>query len=387
MKKKNLIATACALYFTYFIHGIGVSILSQYKEALVGAWGAPGIATVLQVIAALGLGRLIALPLSGYASDRFGRKVSGLVGVAFYVLYFIGIAASKTARGAYALAVFGGIANSFLDTCVTPTVLEIFGERGAKANMFTKFSMSIGQFVLPFIIGMASAAALSYRAVFILMGVLIAIDGVLIAFLPFPEMQAAPKDADARFHIRREVLPVVFMGFTTTATFTLWLNCNQELGALYGMADPSKIQAFYALGTILAILLTAFVVLKKIDTEDVLILYPAICLIALAIVYFVRTPLSAVIGGFLIGYAGAGGVLQLVVAEANAYYPLHKGKITSVVMIASSIANYVVLALAGVITHAAGEAAPLAIVVLNMAFTGLSVLFALYVKRKKRVRA
>ena len=29
----------------------------------------------------------------------------------------------------------------------------------------------------------------------------------------------------------------------------LWLNCNQELGKLYNLSDPSKIQSFYAVGT------------------------------------------------------------------------------------------------------------------------------------------
>nr|WP_231723771.1 hypothetical protein [Gemella sp. oral taxon 928] len=37
--KKPFILTALALYFTYFIHGIGVSILAQYKSDLVAAWG------------------------------------------------------------------------------------------------------------------------------------------------------------------------------------------------------------------------------------------------------------------------------------------------------------------------------------------------------------
>lgn len=384
MNKRSVFLTACALYFTYFIHGIGVSILSQYKETLALAWAAPSIATVLQVIAALGLGRLIALPISGYVSDRFGRKVSGLIGVFVYVLYFIGMATTKSASLAYGLAVAGGVANSFLDTCVTPTILELFREKGATANMFTKFSMSIGQFLLPFIIGFASAASLPYSFVFILMGIAIAIDGILIAFLPFPEKTEAERADRSRFHLKKDAIPAILMGFTSTATFTLWLNCNQELGALYGVADPSSLQSIYAVGTILAILLTAFFVLKRVGTRDVLVAYPALCLIALAFVYTVRRPFAVQLAAFVIGYAGAGGVLQLVVAEANRHYPFHKGKITSVVMIASSIANYVVLAGAGALTGAFGERAPLFIVLFNMFLTALSVVFAVAIRRRER---
>ena len=40
---KMLIFTSLAAYFTYFIHGIGASILGQYKPEFAAAWGAkPG---------------------------------------------------------------------------------------------------------------------------------------------------------------------------------------------------------------------------------------------------------------------------------------------------------------------------------------------------------
>ncbi|MDY3118256.1 MAG: MFS transporter [Peptoniphilus sp.] len=381
---QSLYRTVLPLYFTYFIHGIGVSILSQYKSVLQRAWGAADISAVIQVIAALGLGRLVALPLSGWASDKWGRKVSGLVGVALYTVYFFGIAFCASAKGAYVLAVIGGMANSFLDTCVTPTILELFKEKGPKANMFTKFAMSLGQFVLPFVIGLAAARAVDYRAVFSLFGALIALDGLLIATAKFPREKATEAEIARSMGLRPGIVPVVLMGFTATATFTLWLNCNQELGSLYHMSDPSIIQSVYAAGTVAAILATAIVVLKKIDTEDVLVLYPALCFVALAYTYFVRTPLSPLIGGFFIGYGGAGGVLQLVVAEANALYDEHKGKITSVVMMASSVANYAILAVAGALTAKTGFMAPTYVVLLNMAVTALSVLFALAIRKRKR---
>ena len=82
---KMLIFTSLAAYFTYFIHGIGASILGQYKPEFAAAWGAKPLADgtldvsmVVSVIAALGLGRLISLPFSGPLSDKYGRKLSGI---------------------------------------------------------------------------------------------------------------------------------------------------------------------------------------------------------------------------------------------------------------------------------------------------------------------
>lgn len=365
MNAKRFYPTAIALYFTYFIHGIGVSILGQYKQDFAGVWGADklsdgtfDVSMVIAVIAALGLGRLLTLPISGPFSDKFGRKPSALIGVGLYAVYFIGLAFAPNMYIAYAFAFVGGAANSFLDTAVTPSVLEIFTKNGAIANMFTKFSISIGQFVLPFAIGMVAAANMSFRTLFVITMALIVIDGLIIAFMPFPPMNnnvGGEKAKPEKMKFNATSWAIIGIGFTCTSTFQLWLNCNQELGKLYGMADPSKIQSFYSLGTMCAILITAVLVKKFILPVRILILYPAIATLMLLIIYIVQTPTICLIGGFVIGYAAAGGVLQLAVSTANEFFPTNKGKITSIVMISSSLANYIVLNVASYITKAGGD--------------------------------
>ena len=68
--KKNLVITSIALYFTYFIHGIGASIMGQYKPELAAHWGAKAlsdgtmdVSMVVSVIAALGLGSPFRFPV------------------------------------------------------------------------------------------------------------------------------------------------------------------------------------------------------------------------------------------------------------------------------------------------------------------------------------
>ncbi|AIS60635.1 MFS transporter [Listeria ivanovii] len=389
MNAKRFYPTAIALYFTYFIHGIGVSILGQYKQDFAGMWGADklsdgtfDVSMVIAVIAALGLGRLLTLPISGPFSDKFGRKPSALIGVALYAVYFIGIAFSPNMYIAYAFAFVGGAANSFLDTAVTPSVLEIFTKNGAIANMFTKFSISIGQFVLPFAIGMVAAANMSFRTLFIISMALIVIDGLIIAFMPFPPMNnnvGGEKAKPEKMKFNATSWAIIGIGFTCTATFQLWLNCNQELGKLYGMTDPSKIQSFYSLGTMCAILITAVLVKKFILPVRILIIYPAIATLMLLIIYIVQTPTICLIGGFVIGYAAAGGVLQLAVSTANEFFPTNKGKITSIVMISSSLANYIVLNIASYITKAGGIEGPKYVLLFNVVITIIGILLAIFV--------
>ncbi|HDU0357439.1 TPA: MFS transporter [Listeria monocytogenes] len=392
MNAKRFYPTAIALYFTYFIHGIGVSILGQYKQDFAGVWGADklsdgtfDVSMVIAVIAALGLGRLLTLPISGPFSDKFGRKPSALIGVGLYAVYFIGLAFAPNMYIAYAFAFVGGAANSFLDTAVTPSVLEIFTKNGAIANMFTKFSISIGQFVLPFAIGMVAAANMSFRTLFVITMALIVIDGLIIAFMPFPPMNNNVGGEEAKpekMKFNATSWAIIGIGFTCTSTFQLWLNCNQELGKLYGMADPSKIQSFYSLGTMCAILITAVLVKKFILPVRILILYPAIATLMLLIIYIVQTPTICLIGGFVIGYAAAGGVLQLAVSTANEFFPTNKGKITSIVMISSSLANYIVLNVASYITKAGGIEGPKYVLLFNVAITVIGILLAIFVNMR-----
>ena len=388
--KKNYVITSLALYFTYFIHGIGASILGQYKPQFAKVWGATvgsdgtvDVSMVVSVIAALGLGRLISLPFSGPISDKFGRKLSGMIG---YVSFFFGIAFSPSMGIAYAFAIVGGIANSFLDTCVSPTCMEIYVNNPSIANLFTKFSMCISQFLLPFFIGMVAAANMSYRTIFLVAGIAILIDGVLILLLPFPvrEKKSGEKQEKSKVKLTKVSLAAVLIGFTSSSTFMLWLNCNQELGRAYGMTDSSAIQSFYALGTATAVLATAFFIKKGLKEIDILILYPAISTVMLGLCFLIQAPWICLMGGFVIGYAGAGGVLQLATSTTATFFPENKGTATSMVMIASSIANYTIISLASYITKTGGAAAPRMILLLNMGVTIVGILLALYVKKNKK---
>ena len=376
--KKNYVITSLTLYFTYFIHGIGASILGLYKPQFAKVWGAVvgsdgivDVSRVVAVIAALGLGRLISLPFSGPISDKFGRRLSGIIGVICYGIFFFGIAFSPSMQIAYVFAIIGGIANSFLDTCVSPTCMEIYVNNPSIANMFTKFSMCISQFLLPFMIGMVAAANMSYRTIFLVAGVAILIDGILILLLPFPQRgenggEKQEKKKKQKVKLTKVSFAAIMIGFTSSSTFMLWLNCNQELGRSYGMTDSSAIQSFYALGTATAILATSFLIKKGLKEINVLILYPAISTVMLGLCFLIQEPWICLVGGFVIGYAGAGGVLQLATSTTAEFFPENKGTATSMVMIASSIANYTIISLASYITKVGGASAPRMILLLNM---------------------
>lgn len=179
-------------------------------------------------------------------------------------------------------------------------------------------------------------------------------------------------------HFTPAAIVLVCLGFTTSTTFMLWMNCNQELGTLYGLADPSKIQSFYSVGIVVALFVSAALLKRNVEPAKILVIYPSVALATLAAIYFIQKPVMCLAGGFLLGFFAAGGVLQLVTAVANEMFPKNRGVITSIVMISSSVANYIVISVAGVLTRVGGANGPRLVVLFNMAVTLVGILLAVY---------
>jgi predicted MFS family arabinose efflux permease len=215
----------------------------------------------------------------------------------------------------------------------------------------------------------------------------------LVAIMPMPKTSLGNKGQEKEESLFQKIKSVKFtptsialilIGFTCTSTFQLWLNCIQEFAKSTGLKNPSVIQTYYSMGTIVAVILTALLVKQTIKPVRILVVYPLIAMIMLIIVYVVKTPQITLIGGFVIGFSAAGGVLQLAVSTINDMFPKIKGIITSIIMIASSAANYAVLSVAGGITKSYGVNGPKYVLLLNIAITCVGVLLAIYVNMSYR---
>ena len=391
MNKRRYFPTAVALYITYFMIGISMTIVGQYKQEFAQAWGANKIAdgsydisSVMAAIAAIGLGRLIAFPIAGPFSDRLGRKKSALVAMLFLIAFFTILPFTTNPAIAYILLMCSGIGNSFLDTSVTPSCMEIFSENGAVANLFTKFSISVGQFVLPIFILMLAKKGMTYHKLFLMVAVAAVLDLIAIIALPFPkQVESAEKNVKKRkIRLSASLLLLIGIGFTSTATFMIFLNCNQELGILYGLENPQIIQSFYSTGIVAAIFVTSALVKKGLKPIRILMVYPVAAFLTLLVMYLVKIPQICLAGGFMMGFFAAGGVLQLATSTANEIYPEHKGTITAMVMFASAVSNYVVINVAGLLMRTGGANGPGYILLFNMAITFVGILLAIILNVK-----
>ena len=390
MTNKKYLPSVIVLYLNYFLHGIGCSILGQVaiKEALSASWNVEVMA-ITAISAALGFGRLIALPFAGPLSDKLGRRFSTAIGGFAYAAYLIGLALAFNMGGgtgykvAYVCAVIGGIANSFLDTGIYPAVGEIIDKAPGVATIGIKFAISGSQLLLPFFLGIAvgqtTGGLVSYNALFYVVGVGYLILMALILFFPLP-------DSDAKKGEKKEGLiagikkanfsagsvAMILIGFTCTGTFQLWLNCAQNFAKEnVGWANPSIMQTYYSAGTMLALVVTAFLT-RKIKDVRFIVVYPAICLVTMIAVLMGQSKPLMIAGAFIIGWAGAGGLLQIATSVCNMLFPKIKGTVTALVMIASSLCNYTILT-------AASKMQPSGVMTMNIVLTAVGVALGLFV--------
>ena len=280
---------------------------------------------------------------------------------------------------AYVAAVLGGIANSFLDTATYPAVAEIINKYTGIATMGIKFFISIAQLLMPFFLGMVAGSAMSYLMLPVIAGIAIAILGVLAIFAPFPVIEGTGKQESLIANIKNahfsvESVALILIGFTSTATFQLWLNCAQTFGKeIAGIPSESvsMMQTYYSAGTMVALVITSLLI-TKFKQVRFLFIYPAISVVMLILVYLIKSPAICYVGAFVIGYAAAGGVLQMATATVDDLFPRIKGTITSLVMIASSLCNYTILSVAS-------KMSAQGVIIMNIVITVIGVLLALFV--------
>ena len=389
MTNKKYLPSVIVLYLNYFLHGIGCSVLGQavIKDALSASWGVEAM-SITAIAAALGLGRLIALPFAGPLSDKLGRRISTAIGGFSYAVYLIGLAMAFNAGGsggyriAYICAIIGGIANSFLDTGIYPAVAEIIDKAPGVATMGIKFAISGSQFLLPFFLGITvgqtAGGLVSYNKLFFIVGIAYLVLMALILFFPLPDTDKKAEKKEGLLQSIKNAnfsagsIAMILIGFTCTGTFQLWLNCAQNFAKdVVGWAEPQSMQSFYAIGTMIGLVITALLTSKVKDVRFVMV-YPAVC--ALMMVAVLMAPSQGIlkVGAFVLGWFGAGGLLQIATSVCNMLFPKIKGTVTALVMIASSLCNYTILT-------AAASMTPSGVMIMNIVLTGIGVLLGVFV--------
>lgn len=360
LMKNKYMPTALSMYINYFIHGMGCIILAQNIDFLMNQLNT-NKAGVSYVISALGLGRLIVLFVSGILSDKYGRKPFILLGMTTYAIFMGGILVSTNVTMAFFFALLAGMANSFMDAGTYPALTECFPKSSGSANVAIKAFISGGQFFLPLIISFLINNNLYFGWSFIFCVVIFVINGLFMLKLKFPDFKVVEKteaskekkvESNVKANFWIEGICLILIGFTATATFQIianWLPSFAREVAGVEQTVSLKLISIYSTGSIVSVFVTSILVAKWIRQVRFTFVYPLISLIMLTILWLFPSTATCLIAAFVIGFSGAGGVLQLALTSMSELFPSSKGKITGIVFTASSLSSTIVPSITGIL--------------------------------------
>lgn len=357
MKNKYL-PTAIGLYINYIIHGMGVIIISQNQKALMGQWDTD-LMGVAKVISMLGIGRLIAILISGRLSDKFGRKPFIYLGIVTYSLYFFGILYSQSVTMAMIFAVIAGVSNSFLDSGTYPALMESFPKKAGTANVLIKAFVQIGQFTLPIMLKIINTNQLWYGWSFIIPVIVFVLNGLFLLKRPFPDQDAKENDQTeiqavtfkSQPKIAIEGVCFIIYGFISQATFYLisqFIGIYGEEVARMTTDNANLLISYYSTGSLVCVAVTA-VLATKVRPVYLVVLYTLVSFVTILVMWLFPTPTVMMIGAAFVGFFAAGGVMQLGLTVMGEMFPAGKGTITGVFYTFGSIASFLIPIIAAAI--------------------------------------
>lgn len=362
--KYNL--SAFMIYMTYFLHGIQAITLSQNAEFFANKWSTD-VSGVLGVIAWTGIGKIVFLIFSGILADKLGRKPVIITGVIGYCILFGGLLFTQSIMLANILSFCGGAATSLFDGACNPAIMEIYPNHKSTASIFNKGTISISGILYPLIVGYLVTSTLPQNLAlwipFVISLALLA--AMLFVKLPDNDVKkernvsaaeavrilessqsaastAVEKISQPKMAIEGVILPI--FAFTIYSTFYLF----QQVVSIYAveviqMSEVASraVASYYQAGSFAAVILSTVFMAKGIKDMTLLTIYPLLAAIAALVVFLAPTSLTLSVASAVIGFAAAGGALQMGNALLNQFFDQNKGRNTSIYFFVMSLGSYI----------------------------------------------
>lgn len=350
----NKFRLSMGLYLNYFVHGFALIILAQNMMNLAHSW-LTTIAMVSYVMSGVGIGRLVAYPISGFLADRFGRKTFVYLGMLAYLIFAVGMAVTQQIWLAYMFAIFAGIANSLLDAGTYTTLVEMNDGQG-QGTVLLKAFMSAGEFILPMLVAFLGAHQLWYGWSFILMAVLLGLNMLLLFPVKFPlpnqtsENNQAP--AQHKFSVSKLIMTGSLLGYGYTSMalmilFTQWITLYAQKVLHFTEVMSHFLLSLYSVGSIIGVL-TLFCLLKMKFSENKLMLtLNVLAIAALLTILETNNVFLIEVACVIFGFSAAGGVMQTGLTLFMKLYPTHRGTITGSFYFFGSLASFTIPIITG----------------------------------------
>jgi MFS family permease len=346
------IKTAGSLYVNYILFGMVNIILASHMSFLTEQLNTDK-AGISYLVAAMGMGRLATLYISGVLSDRFGRKPFIIAAGLLMVTFLAGIPLSPSYEIAIGLAVLAGVANSLLDSGTYPALMEAFPRSPGSATVLVRGVISIGSTLLPLMIVFFMNHDIFYGAAFFIPASFFLVNALFLLKMKFPnqnqqesrkvqEAHLPKKLAKPRFW--QEGIAIILIGFSGPALLyivQLWLPTFGQ--QIIGMSEASslKLLSYYSMGSLVSVGTLVVVLHRYVKPVTVTLIYPIISILAISSLIVFKAPIITVISSFIIGFS-ISGILQLGLTVMGEFFGEKKGQITGLIYTATSVAYTVI---------------------------------------------
>ncbi|QYN45288.1 MULTISPECIES: MFS transporter [unclassified Gilliamella] len=333
-RKVNSYGIVGSIYANYIIQSIALIVIMQFSNDLSKQLNTD-IVKLGYVASGIGIGKISLMLAGGILSDIFGRKLFIYLGMACYVIFFVGMTFCTDIHIAFCLAIAIGAGNSCLDTGSMPTLTECFPRSAGSASVLIKAFISIGTLILPFIVTFFGEYHIWYGWAFLSFAAFLIINGILLAPTQFPSKKIAITGCEGtdnyfkdtpKFAIEGVLL--IIMGFTTTATFLVisqWLPTIAVQGVNMDEFEANQLISYYSGASIISVFVTAFIVKYFLKPIDCIIILPALSALVLILFYFNISSEMCFFVAIGMGFTAAGGVLQLTLVVMQQLFPTRKG--------------------------------------------------------------
>lgn len=391
--KNNYLSTAFGLYINYFVHGMALIIIALNIDVLAAKWDT-SVAGAAAVVSSFGIGKIIAVALSGIVSDKFGRKTAIILGILFYLVFAIGIIWSPTASIAYVFGILAGIANSFLDTGSYPALMEAFPKKPGPANIIVKFFIQGGQFLLPIIVGFLVMQGFWYGWSFTLLIAILTLNLIFMSTrkfppmaTPSPKMTAEEKDHEkkGKFHFSIEELCMISFGFVGLTLITVmgqWLAKYGTEVVHLGESAGRMLVSYASLGALICVVVTFILGNKGVKSSPIILTYTFMTALVSLVLWLFPSAMIASVGAFFLGYFSAGGLIQLGLTLLVEHSNRGKGVLTSLYTISEGIAQFSIPLILAAISQF--DIAYVFLLNAVVALLGFALVLVVYIRGKRR---
>lgn len=360
MFKNDYFKTAIGIYINYWMLGMVLILLSSNMGFVTTQFNTD-IAGITFLISIEGLTRSATVYISGWLSDRLGRKPILCLSPFFEVIFLIGIPFAPSYGIAILLSVFAGLSHAFVDSASYPSLIECFPKTPGTATVVIKAFIAIGGITLPLIIGFFVNRGMFYGYTFFLIAAIYLVNGMFLLTRKFPKANQIEVSDDGKqitrteFNVEpvliKEGLSLIIIGFTSNAIFTgfqIWMPTFGQ--KIVGMTQISslKLITYYSIGALVSVFILAKLLQKTVKPVLVLVIYPIIGIISLVLLLLLKTETAATIGFIFIGLSSAG-VLQMAQTAMGELFWKNKGATMAMVSTAGGIASAVIPAFTGLI--------------------------------------